>query len=84
MRVINFTDHVDQFIVEVRGLPSSWYSITYRGVTAKRAEVGLFQTQSRLAPSSDAQAQMQILFNPPRECTSFAGQWPYTVRVTTL
>jgi pSer/pThr/pTyr-binding forkhead associated (FHA) protein len=83
VRVVNFTDHVDQFIVEVRGLPSSWYSITYLGVTAKRAEVGLFQTQSRLAPSSDAQAQMQILFNPPRECRSFAGARPYTVRVTT-
>ena len=83
VRVINFTDHVDQFIVEVRGLPSSWYSISFRGVSAKRAEVGLFQTQSRLAPSSDAQAQMQILFNPPRECTSFAGERPYTVRVTT-
>jgi pSer/pThr/pTyr-binding forkhead associated (FHA) protein len=82
-RVVNFTDHVDQFIVEVRGLPSSWYSITYLGVTAKRAEVGLFQTQSRLAPSSDAQAQMLILFNPPRECRSFAGERPYTVRVTT-
>jgi hypothetical protein len=83
VHVVNFTDHVDQFIVEVRGLPSSWYSITYRAVTAKRAEVGLFQTQSRLAPSSDAQAQMQVLFNPPRDCSSYAGKWAYTVRVTT-
>ncbi|MBV9174710.1 MAG: FHA domain-containing protein [Chloroflexi bacterium] len=83
VRVINFTDHVDQFIVEVRGLPPTWYSLAYQTTTARRVETGLFQTQSRLAPASDAQARMQVVFNPPRECHSAAGEHPFTVRVTT-
>lgn len=83
VRIINFTDHVDQFIVEVRGLPPTWYSLAYQGTLARRAEIGLFQTQSRIAPASDAQARLQILFNPPRECHSSTGQHTFTVRVTT-
>ncbi|MBV8720358.1 MAG: FHA domain-containing protein [Chloroflexi bacterium] len=83
VRVINFTDHVDQFVVEVRGLPPSWYSLVYQGASARRAEIGLFQTQSRIAPASDAQARLQIVFNPPRECHSGAGEHAFTVRVTT-
>jgi hypothetical protein len=83
VRVINFTDHVDQFIVEVRGLPPSWYNLVYQGAAARRAEIGLFQTQSRIAPASDAQARLQIVFSPPRECHSSAGDHDFTVRVTT-
>ena len=83
VRVINFTDHVDQFIVEVRGLPPTWYTLAYQGTLARRAEIGLFQTQSRISPASDAQARLQILFNPPRECHSSAGEHVFTVRVTT-
>src|SRR5262245_7914962 len=30
--VINFTDHVDQFLVEVRGLPSEWYRLVLNGL----------------------------------------------------
>jgi FHA domain-containing protein len=83
VRVINFTDHVDQFVVEVRGLPPSWYNLVYQGASARRAEIGLFQTQSRIAPASDAQARLQVVFSPPRECHSSAGEHPFTVRVTT-
>lgn len=83
VRLINFTDHVDQFIVEVRGLPPTWYSLGYQGTTARRAEISLFQTQSRIVPASDAQARLQLMFSPPRECHSTAGEHPFTVRVTT-
>ena len=81
VRVINFTDHVDQFIVEVRGLPPL-VQLAYQGTLARRAEIGLFQTQSRIAPASDAQAALQIMFNPPASAIRAPGH-PFTIRVTT-
>ncbi len=83
--VTNYTDHVDQFLVELRRLPDSWYTIALpSGVVAQRfAEVSLFQTQARIAPASDAVARLQVVFNPPRDCWSTAGVHRFTIRVTT-
>ncbi len=83
--VTNYTDHVDQFLVELRRLPDSWYTIALpSGVVAQRfAEVSLFQTQARIAPASDAVARLQLVFNPPRDCWSTAGVHRFTIRVTT-
>jgi pSer/pThr/pTyr-binding forkhead associated (FHA) protein len=82
--VVNFTDHVDQFLVEVRGLPSSWYAIILpAGIAVEKAEVGLFHTRARMAPASDAVGRFQILFKPPRLSSALAGVHPFTIRVTT-
>src|SRR5689334_529683 len=80
--VVNFTDHVDQFVVEVRGLPAEWYTMLLNGVEVARAEIPLFQTRARLAPASDAVARLQIHFKPPRLPSARAGVHPFTIRVT--
>jgi pSer/pThr/pTyr-binding forkhead associated (FHA) protein len=82
--VVNFTDHVDQFMVEVRGLPTDWYAILLpQGIAVEKAEIGLFHTRARVAPASDAMGRFQILFKPPRHFSALAGVHRFTVRVTT-
>jgi len=82
--VVNHTGHVDWFIVELEGVPKSWYKIVAPdGTSGDKATVQLFNTPLHGKVSPDAQAKITLVIAPPRETTSRAGLYPLTVTATT-
>ncbi|HEY3079130.1 MAG TPA: FHA domain-containing protein [Chloroflexota bacterium] len=97
IRLVNATDRIDRFRVDVVGLPREWYSIVRLPpagsaeerleieTDARWIEVGLYHTdrEKPWAPEPGAEASFLIAFRPPRSHRSTAGTHPFEIRVTT-
>jgi predicted component of type VI protein secretion system len=83
--IINHTDHVDYFDLQLEGIPRDWYRILLpNGQVGDPARVQLFSSPLHAKPSADAMKQLRIVIAPPRSCQSRAGVHPLAISATTV